>query len=424
MIRQIPLAELDTVLDQAESLIKSDYGAAMAILNGVTVALPPPAASVDPFGPAYADWVMATYRRVTAIDAAYDPVAHEADNNVPADLPLAQFFPFSTRDLGFIGSYMAGVGMILRELKLPPASRIVEYGVGWGHVSAALVRAGHHVTCVDIEPKFLRLAQRQAEAFGGTVGTFHGAFGDRPFPPDAPAADAVVFFEAFHHAFAHLDVLRRLRRDVLRPGGVLILAAEPVHPAFPFAWGLRPDGHALWAVRRHKWMELGFQEDYLLRALLREGFVVSRTRIEALDSFGLLYRGTLHDGTVHLGSTLLPASEAASWAPQPAMGESRRWAQVDSRATLDHHAGWTAVTLVVANYLPIPLTASMDAGGAGPAIRRRLDPGERAEIRLRLPAVGRELRVWSETAVPAQLGMNDDPRRLGIAVEELRYHAE
>ena len=423
MVQQIGLDDLDAVLDRADALIQTDYSAAMSILGGVSVTLTPPDAAANPFGAEYAAWVMETYRRVAAIDGAYDPLAHESDTNVVTDLPIAQYFPFGTRDIGFIGRYLTGVGMILRELNLPPGSRIVEYGVGWGHVSAALARAGHDVTCVDIEAKFLRLAQRQAEALGCSVGAFHGAFGDRPFPPDAPGADAVVFFEAFHHAFAHLEVLRRLRQNVLRPGGVLILAAEPVHPGFPFPWGVRPDGHAVWAVRRHKWMELGFQEDYLLRALLREGFTVSRTRIEALESFGLLYRGQLHDGTVRLGETLLPAAEAASWATPPHGGEARRWAQMDSRATLDRDPGWTALTVVAENHLSVPLAMAVDAGGPGPALRHRLAPGERVELRLDLPSVERELRVWSETAVPAQLGINNDQRLLGVAVEELRYHA-
>jgi SAM-dependent methyltransferase len=422
MVRQIRIEQLDAVLDKADSLIQSDYGAAMAVLNSVNVSMAPPSSAADPFGPDYADWVMDTYRRIAAI-GAYEPTAHEVDRNVAADLPLPQYFPYSTHDLGFIGRYMAGVGMILAELDLPPGSRIVEYGVGWGHVSAALARAGHDVTVVDIEAKFLRIAQRQAEALGCRINTHHGAFGERPFPPQAPGADAVVFFEAFHHAFEHNDVLHRLRRDVLRPGGTLVLAAEPVHSGFPFPWGVRPDGHALWAVRRHKWMELGFQEDYLLRALIREGFLVSRARLEALGSFGLLYRGRLHDGAVRTSGIMLPANEMVSWAAQPPQGEPHLWAQLDSRATLDHDPGWSHITVTAANLLPVPLAVAMDAGGAGPAIRRVFAPGERLALTLPLPTAKRELRIWSETGVPALLGINDDRRALGVAVEEWRYHA-
>ena len=422
MVQQIAFEQLDVVLDRADALMQADYAAAMRLLNNVRVDIAKPLTMNDPFGSDYADWVMSTYRRIAAVDA-YKPATHEVDNNVTVDLPLADYFPFCTKDLGFIGRYMAGVGMILTELNLPSGSHVVEYGVGWGHVAAALARAGHSVSCVDIEPKFLHLARRQAESLGCTVTTHHGVFGDRPMAADAPRADAVVFFEAFHHSFDHVSVLHRLRHEVLRPGGVLVLAAEPVNPAFHLPWGLRLDGHALWAVRRHGWMELGFQEDYLLRVLLHEGFVVSRTHVEALGSFGLLYRGRLHDGRVRPSETLLPSTEAASWAPTPPQSEPWLWAQVDSRLTLDHDLCWAAVTVTVANHLPVPLNATIDTGGAGPATRRCFLPGERVDLSIPLPPEGRELRVWSETAVPALLGINADQRPLGVAVEELRYTA-
>jgi hypothetical protein len=38
----------------------------------------------------------------------------------------------------------------------------------------------------------------------------------------------------------------------------------------------------------------GSQGAYLLRTLLREGFLVSRTHLPELESIGLLYRAHLH----------------------------------------------------------------------------------------------------------------------------------
>jgi hypothetical protein len=138
--------------------------------------------------------------------------------------------------------------------------------------------------------------------------------------------------------------------------------------------------------------------------------------------FGLLYRARLHEKSVRLGETLLPDTEAASWALVSSSQEAWRWAQVDSRATLDCNPAWVAITVKVSNRLPVPLNAAIDAGGAGPAIRRSFTPGEQARLSIALPATGRELRVWSETAVPAQLGVSSDRRVLGIAVDEICYH--
>ena len=421
MIRQIPLAELDDVLERADALMQSDYAQAMTLLGGVTAALDAPPGDADPFSSRYANWVMGTYLRVAAVDA-YRPVEHEADRNLVEELPLTRYFPFNTGDLGVIGRYLTGVGLLLADIQLPPGSRIVEYGVGWGHVATALARAGYDVTCVDIEDKFLTLAARQAASAGCSIKTFHGAFGARPFAEGQPKADGVVFFEAFHHAFDHLDVLRRVRRDVLRPGGALVMSGEPIQPSFPVPWGVRPDGHALWAVRKHKWMELGFREDYFLRALLREGFVPSRTSIESLGTLGLVYRAVLHEGRIRPGETLLPADEQATWAPRSGGGEPRLWAQVDSCMTLDHHPAWKTVTVTAQNHLPVSLEATFYAGGADRPVRRVLAPGERLDLTLPLGSNRRELLVWSETAVPARLGVNDDMRVLGVAVEELAYH--
>ena len=45
--------------------------------------------------------------------------------------------------------------------------------------------------------------------------------------------DAAVFFESFHHCADHLAMLRRLH-DIVRPGGVVLFASEPVqHLDYP-----------------------------------------------------------------------------------------------------------------------------------------------------------------------------------------------
>ncbi len=95
--------------------MRSDYAAGTRMLNDVSVDISQLSMTGDPFESDYADLVMSTYRRIADV-SAYEPSKHEADPNVRNQLPLPQYFPFSTRDLSFIGRYMAGVGMILAEL--------------------------------------------------------------------------------------------------------------------------------------------------------------------------------------------------------------------------------------------------------------------------------------------------------------------
>ena len=62
-------------------------------------------------------------------------------------------------------------------------------------------------------------------------------------------------------------------------GGQVIFAAEPITDAFPVPWGFRLDGESLWAIRKFGWCELGFQESYFKKLLLKEGWSVTRTDV-------------------------------------------------------------------------------------------------------------------------------------------------
>jgi 2-polyprenyl-3-methyl-5-hydroxy-6-metoxy-1,4-benzoquinol methylase len=405
--------ELDEIIARANALIKDDYSEAMRILGTFQMPLERPA-GLDPFGENYREWVRAVHAEVSQV-GHYDAHRCEVDRNVATDLPLADFFPYSTRNADLIGSYLIGVGLIVRNLGLSTGSRVIEYGVGWGHVSAALARTGYRVTCVDIEPKFLKLAARQARAGGVEVTAFAGKFGTDPYEGRAKA-DGIVFFEAFHHSLSHQDLLGQLRR-ILRPGGRLILCGEPISPTFPLPWGIRTDGHALWAIRSFGWMELGFNEDYFLRLMVQNGFSVEKVQYPELGTLGLLYRCTLHAGDFHLGESLLPSEEAASWASQE---KCCRFSQAASWLTLDSGMEWRSIIVHVANHMPVPISATFYCGLG--RVQHRFAPGERREIRLPLLPSHRQLHIGSETRVPAQIGAGTNSRSLGIAVERIIYH--
>lgn len=83
--------------------------------------------------------------------------------------------------------------------------------------------------------------------------------------------DAIFFFESFHHCWEFQRLLRALHR-VLRPGGKIYFAAEPINTDFTVPWGMRLDGESLWAARRAGWMELGFHSDFFAELLSRTGW--------------------------------------------------------------------------------------------------------------------------------------------------------
>ena len=91
--------------------------------------------------------------------------------------------------------------------------------------------------------------------------------------------DAAVFFESFHHCADHLAMLRRLH-DIVRPGGAVLFASEPVqHLDYP--WGPRLDGLSVWSSRTYGWLELGFDCAYFDRALAHTGWSGRRCGIGA-----------------------------------------------------------------------------------------------------------------------------------------------
>src|SRR6202035_1985719 len=80
--------------------------------------------------------------------------------------------------------------------------------------------------------------------------------------------------ESFHHCADHLAMLRHLH-DIVRPGGAVLFAAEPVQ-RLDYPWGPRLDGLSVWASRTYGWLELGFDTGDFDRALGPAGWAGPR----------------------------------------------------------------------------------------------------------------------------------------------------
>ncbi len=143
---------------------------------------------------------------------------------------------------------------------------MVEFGAGWGNLTSDLIATGVDVTVVELDPKFCSLIGARCTGPGELTvyqGDMLGFTAAQPF-------DAAVFFESFHHCADHLTLLRRLH-DVVRPGGAVLFAAEPVQ-RLGYPWGPRLDGLSVWSSRTYGWLELGFDARYFDAALARTGW--------------------------------------------------------------------------------------------------------------------------------------------------------
>ena len=155
----------------------------------------------------------------------------------------------------------------------PP--RIVEFGPGWGNLTGDLVATGFDVTAVELDEKFCQLIAHRCAGPGRVTvvrADMLGFVADEPF-------DAAVFFESFHHCADHIAMLHRLH-DSVRPGGVVLFAAEPIQ-RLDYPWGPRLDGLSVWSSRTHGWLELGFDNAYFDRALALTGWSGRRHRLRA-----------------------------------------------------------------------------------------------------------------------------------------------
>lgn len=223
----------------------------------------------DPYSKEYREAQMALYRHISGRDEY--SVTNEY-SRIDVESALASRYPYSTRSPRLVGEYLISLGFLLKSLPLEPGARIVEFGAGWGHTSETLVAVGFDVTAVEVDPGFAELLRRRlAGSSGGRVVETDML----SFEPERPA-DAAVFFEAFHHCADHLALLERLHR-VVRPGGWLILAGEPI-AEFEMPWGVRLDGQSVYSMRKHGWLELGFEKAYLFDALKRFGWAPRRVR--------------------------------------------------------------------------------------------------------------------------------------------------
>jgi protein-L-isoaspartate O-methyltransferase len=286
----------------------------------------------DPFSPAYRDFQMAAYRRISGHD--YTPRNEVSTFDVAsAD---RRPFPFCTNSCQTAGRFTMGMGFLVHMLDLPAGARVVEFGPGWGNTTTAMAMTGLDVTAVDIEPNFCELLRRRARRLDLDITVVNADFMwaetvSTPF-------DAAVFFECFHHCSDHIRLLHALRTAV-KPNGRVYFAAEPIMPDFPLPWGLRMDGESLWAIRTNGWMELGFRESYFREALARTGWTVTHHVLPGLEWASVWEAKRVETATPaerlatesHLAAMHFPAEAAAPSEPgAPLTLEARLRAELDA----------------------------------------------------------------------------------------------
>jgi 2-polyprenyl-3-methyl-5-hydroxy-6-metoxy-1,4-benzoquinol methylase len=378
---------------------------------------------LDPFSQAYRDGVLEVLALITR-RSGYDPERDEAANYLPASTKGYLPSIYQHGDSTWLGEFLQAFGSVLKALDLRRGARVLEYGAGEGLISVQLARMGCDVTVVDIEHRYLEIVKNEAESLHTSVTTLRGQFGDGP---DDAKFDAILFFEAFHHALDHLSLLTRLRNR-LAPNGRVVFAGEPIMepggywtPTLPYPWGPRLDALSLRAMRTYGWCELGYSRDYFVEALMHAGFAV-RFRPCAATARGAAYIAQVHDGAIEVGEPILIEAYGRSGEWHNPEGTHRWTAAEEVVLPLDRTPGWVAISIRLANWLPVAKRVSATAGDASKTVE--IEAGGNVELILQLRDTPAHLLLRCELTRLDQFGPTADDRSFGVAVQRLTYHSE
>lgn len=265
------LEQLDDFLNKTEMEVSDDAKrrawSSLKLDNSMFGGFPERLAVMDPYSADYANTVENFMQFLFGGDYSL------AKEGFKMDLShlLKSGFPYTSRSPNTVGSYLISYGYVIRAMGLPVPSKILEIGCGTGSLSIHLARMGYELTAVDVNSAFTDHVRMLCEGAPGKVTTIAADMNELVLPPDF---DAVLFYESFHHSYDHPRTIRKAM-EFLKPGGMLVFAAEPIVPRqrdyLPYPWGPRLEGETLRAIRRFGWMELGFTEDYFYELLLRNG---------------------------------------------------------------------------------------------------------------------------------------------------------
>ena len=381
------------------------------------------ASSLDPFTEQFRASAAARLEEITgrlSYEAARDEKApYLPDEDGEAVVPGH----YTIGDSAWAGDFIQAHGAVMKALAMRSGQRILEYGPGDGQIILHLARMGCRVTAVDIEAKYLSRIQSQAAAFRVDITTINGVFGDSEA---GVLYDRILFFEAFHHAIDHHALVSKLRQ-MLVPGGFVVLAGEPVlehdnyyRPTLPYAWGPRLDGLSLRVMRTYGWCELGFAREYFTELWMRAGFILTFLK-DATTGRGSAYIATpRRDLAVDVtGPCLLEAwGFADCWHPSEG---SIRWSKTSRCAIpLDESFAWSQVVVTLQNILPVETRMQVTSGVY--AADFPLAPGELKRIVIPSEKARGRIAFTFPVNKPCDLHVGSpDTRDLGFALTGMFY---
>lgn len=364
--------------------------------------------SLDPDSPEWLAQQMRLWREITDRDV-YDPHADEDTPEISELDPVIRPAFYATGDTAEAGRHLLAMGHILLRSGVPAGGRVIEYGAGFGQNALAFARLGMKVDTVDIAAGFCGAVTALAERYGVDLTAHRQPFGYNP-AGEPGAYDLILFYESFHHCLEFKTVIPQLR-DMLKPGGRIIMAGEPIVRApndlMPYPWGIRLDWENVAIMRIRGWMELGFHEDYIVRQFADAG-MTWRLWPDPNAHTAQVYEFRRWDEPIELSGQTLTIDEEAGWHGAEPAG---RWTRDHAEIGVPAHDGKIVVSGV--NYHPVARSGYLTIGDQ--SVPFHVATGESFNIALDGGAKGGVLQIDAETAI----GGIGDPRSLGIFIHRI-----
>lgn len=291
MVAQIELSKdsLNAFIKNAQEKLNIDHASWHKYVSETKFTIPL-SMSIDEGSEEYFNYQLDLWKLISGRPSYSEEDCEKNDHIVPIP-SIRATYPFTSNNSTEIGNYFFGVSNIVRKIGLPVNSKVVEFGIGYGHVTRLLANMGYEVHAIDIEERFLDILPAFHMPGSNSITTEKSSFTGAVFQDRS--VDAFVFFECFHHCIGHARLIQTMAR-ALRPGGRILFAAEAFYDDwFDFAWGVRLDGHAVWAIRNFGWMELGFRKSYITSLLESQNFELEWSSISDVGSYGEMLVATL-----------------------------------------------------------------------------------------------------------------------------------
>src|SRR5205085_10657470 len=125
--------------------------------------------------------------------------------------PFCTLGPFGLGQTRFVGEHLTSWGAIFHALDLKRGQTVLEYGPGTGQLLLILARTGVDAHGVDVDQSSLDLVTMQADAMSLKIHLERAVFG-AGF--EGQQFDAIVFYEAFHHALDFRTVIAACKRKL------------------------------------------------------------------------------------------------------------------------------------------------------------------------------------------------------------------